>query len=128
MSTLLQRIGVKLGLEFKHQKGLITELQNETTAMVSEQVVIPVGGLKTYDLLPQMVTLGGAEQFDFLAADVRVKIKNTDPTSDSFEMFVNSEAVITVGLNETTHTVNLFNYHTEPVDCFVWINIPTKKV
>lgn len=64
-------------------------------------------------------------QLDILAADIRVKIKNTDSSSSTHGMFINSEATIITGI-ENSNTVVVRNTTNQSLECYISIDIPQK--
>lgn len=91
------------------------------SSLVSEETTISAGGVLTYDLT---TLLGSAHaDYDKRSASVNVKVLDTDDTSPTHNFFINSEGVVTVGV-DTNGQVRLHNYADQSITVHVRIDVP----
>lgn len=61
--------------------------------------------------------------YDLLSANVRALVRNTDSASPTYNMYINSEEVLTVGVN-STGIVKLHNYFSTTLEFHIRIDVP----
>ena len=90
-------------------------------ALVSEEATIPAESSVDYDL----TTLLGENHanYDKRSASVTVLVEETEVGSPLEGYFINSEGVLTVGI-DINGNVRLHNYQTTSVTCHVRIDVP----
>lgn len=82
---------------------------------------ITAGGSITYDLT---AILGADEAlYDKLSARVDVKVNDTDNASPTYDYYVNSEGVVSIGVNPAGDII-IHNFKSVDIDCYVRIDVP----
>jgi len=105
-----------------YTQALKTYVQSRTGAVaVAETAVIAANAARTYNL----TTLLGANhaQYDKLSAVIVVKVLDTDANAPTSGLYINSEAVITTGV-DAEGSVVIHNHHTAAVTCYIRIDVP----
>lgn len=90
--------------------------------VVNEDIVIAAGTTKTYDLTSLM------DGIDVVQGDVsilaNILLLDQLPSSPTYNFYINSQAMLTVGQNR--HTVKVYNSHNEAVSVKVFISLQSK--
>lgn len=99
---------------------LLILVKNSSKKVVSETVTILAGQTKIYDV----ATLLGANsaEYDIQATNVRVRAKDPYSTSPTYNMFINSEAVVTTALSDTS--VNVYNNTNLDLTVQIFVEVP----
>ncbi len=112
---------------------LATTIQNYTTAikkyvddrihtaLVSETVSILAGATNTYDLTALLGT--NHAQYDKVSSNIIVRVLDTDTASPTYNLYINSEAVVTVGV-DTAGQVVVNNHSNADITCYIRIDVP----
>lgn len=88
-----------------------------------QNITITASEVKLYDL---KTVVTDHELFHMMSADVKVLVKDIDPTSNTYDSFINSEAVITTAI-EKTGVVKVHNSSDVSQEIVVKIYSPSIK-
>lgn len=98
-------------------------IANELKRLVKEEVVIASNATKAYNIATLLATNAGL--YDLAYADVRVRVKDPDNTSPTYDHFIGAEAIALVGL-KATGEVLIKNLYETSLTFQVTIVVPRK--
>lgn len=87
---------------------------------VSETTTIEAQSQISYDLTSSGSDAG---MYDYLSSVITVKVQDPEPTSPTYGLYINSEAMVSYGCNADGNVV-IFNHYDQDLVCYVRIDVP----